>query len=57
MGEDLKIEKEAMDRMIPMVIQDVVDIYKDDPSLLPLSALGVFGVGLQTYEPKKGIVR
>jgi len=57
MGEDLKVEQEAMDRMIPMVIQDIVDIYKDDPNLLPLSALGVFGMGLQTYEPKKGIVR
>jgi hypothetical protein len=41
---------------IPMVIQDFADIAKDDPSLIPLSALGVFGVGLQTYSKtnKKG---
>jgi hypothetical protein len=38
---------------IPMVIQDLADIAKDDPKLIPASALGVFGVGLQTYSPTK----
>ena len=37
---------------IPMVIQDFADIAKDDPGLIPASALGVFGVGLQTYSKK-----
>jgi len=40
-------------RFIPMVMQDMIDIYKDDPSLLPVSLVGLFGVGLQTYEPRK----
>jgi hypothetical protein len=36
-----------------MAAQDTIDIAKDDPDLLPLSLLGIFGVGLQTYMPKK----
>lgn len=44
-------------RFIPMVMQDLMDIAKDDPDIFPLPGLGlfmmgVFGVGLQTYEPK-----
>jgi len=58
MGEELSIPKELYTRLIPMVIQDIIDIAKDDPSLIPLSALGVFGVGLQTYETRrKGVMR
>jgi len=50
-GEEFDVSKEIASRFIPMVIQDVVDIAKDDPELIPLSLLGVFGVGLQTYKP------
>ena len=53
-GEKVDIPKEAAERFIPMIVQDMVELYKEDPSLLPLSALGVFGVGLQTYKPRKG---
>lgn len=48
-GEKLDVPKEVKDRFVPMVIQDTIEIAKDDPSLLPLSTLGVFGMGLQTY--------
>lgn len=51
-GEKFSVGKEAANRFIPMVIQDFVDIYKDDPSLFPLGFLGVFGAGLQTYQPR-----
>jgi len=50
-GGEFKLGSEIANRFIPMVIQDMVDVYKDDPSILPLSALGIFGVGLQTYSP------
>jgi hypothetical protein len=50
MGEPFSLGKEVAQRFIPMVIQDAIDIYKDDPKLLPVSAFGVFGVGLQTYK-------
>lgn len=52
-GEEFDIPKETANRFTPMVIQDVYDIAQDDPSLLPISALGFVGVGLQTYGKKK----
>lgn len=48
-GEKLNIPKEVGDRFIPMVLRDVYDIAQEDPTLLPITALGFFGVGLQTY--------
>lgn len=54
-GEPLDIKNELATRVVPMVVQDAVDLYKEDPNLFPLSALGIFGVGLQTYKrgPRK----
>lgn len=51
-GEKLKISKEVADRFTPMVIQDIAELAKDDPSLLPIEALGMFGMGIQTYKGK-----
>jgi len=53
MGNELNLPKDVAKRMIPMVAQDMYEIYQDDPTLLPLSALGVFGFGLQTYGRKR----
>jgi hypothetical protein len=52
-GEPFSLKSAAAQRFIPMIMQDVIDIAKDDPDLVPLSALGVFGMGLQTYERKQ----
>jgi len=52
-GEPINIPEEVGKRFVPMVIQDVIDLARDDPELLPLSTLGFFGAGLQTYKPKK----
>jgi len=52
-GEKLNIPKEIGLRFTPMVLQDVYDLATESPELVPLSALGVFGVGLQTYGPRK----
>jgi len=52
-GEDLTLKNQIVDRVTPMVIQDMIDLYKEDPKLVPLGALGVFGVGIQTYGNKK----
>jgi hypothetical protein len=55
-GEKISIPKEVGKRFVPMVMEDIYDLAKDDPKLLPLGILGIFGVGLQTYKPqsKKG---
>ncbi|MBW2006320.1 MAG: hypothetical protein JRI72_17305 [Deltaproteobacteria bacterium] len=52
-GEKVSVLKEVAKRFVPMVMQDIYDIAQDDPELLPLATLGVFGVGLQTYGPRK----
>jgi hypothetical protein len=51
-GQPFKLGTEIANRFTPMVIQDLLDIIKDNPDLIPLSALGMMGVGLQTYGPK-----
>lgn len=50
-GNKTTIGGELYQRLVPMVIQDLTDLYKSDPSLLPLGALGIFGAGIQTYAP------
>ena len=49
MGEKFNVPKELADRFTPMVLGDMAEMAKQDPSLLPLSILGVFGMGIQTY--------
>ena len=51
-GEPVKLSTEIQQRLTPMVIQGLYDIAKDNPSLLPLGILGVFGLGIQTFQPK-----
>jgi len=51
-GEDINIPEEIGLRFVPMVIQDMYDLAKESPGLLPISLLGIFGVGIQTYEEK-----
>lgn len=48
-GEKYNLTDELARRFVPMIISDAIDIYKEDPKALPLSALGVFGLGVQTY--------
>ena len=48
-GEELEVSEEVMQRFIPMVIQDLIEIINEEPSLLPFGILGIFGVGIQTY--------
>jgi hypothetical protein len=52
-GEKINIPQEIADRFTPMVIGDVMELAKENPDLLPLEALGIFGVGVQTYKPTK----
>jgi len=50
-GKPISIPKEIASRFIPMAIGDMYSIAKDNPELIPLSVLGVFGGSLQTYKP------
>lgn len=50
-GGDISVPKEVVDRFTPMVLSDLIELAQEDPNLLPLGILGMFGVGLQTYGP------
>ncbi len=56
-GKPFNLPKESIERIVPMMAQDIWDIAQDDPSLIPLSLFGVFGTGVQTYKPKKTLMR
>lgn len=49
-GKPINIAKEVGNRFVPMVLADMLDLYKEDPKLLPIGTAAIFGVGLQTYE-------
>ena len=52
-GEDFKIAPEVLNRMIPIVAQDVQDIIRDEGfEGLPMVLPAPFGVGVQTYGNK-----
>lgn len=52
-GNKVKVTDEIIRRITPMIISDLMDLYNDDPSLMPLGLLGIFGIGVQTYGPKQ----
>jgi len=57
-GEDLTPELVMKNNFIPMYIQDISDAYKDGGLNLAIVAgnAAFFGVGIQTYQPKKKLV-
>lgn len=54
-GKPISVPKEVSERFIPMIIQDAIEVYKNDPSMLPIEIFGIFGMGMQTYEKQKGL--
>jgi hypothetical protein len=52
-GKPIAVSQEVADLFTPMILQDLHDLYQDDPSLLPWATPAVFGVGVQTYGPKR----
>ena len=53
MGEKVKITKEIATRFTPMVLGNFIELAQEDPKLLPLGIAGLFGVGVQSYKPRK----
>ena len=57
-GNPFKLGEDTLERLVPMVMQDIWDVAHDDPSLIPATALtAAFGVGAQTYKEKKKLIR
>jgi hypothetical protein len=51
-GQKINVPKEVALRFVPMIIQDMYDLAQEDPALIPLGILTVFGIGVQTYGDK-----
>lgn len=52
-GRPVNASHEIRTRFTPMVLNDLVEIYKDDPNHLPLGIGSLLGEGVQTYGPTK----
>jgi hypothetical protein len=50
-GQPTTVPSALWERFHPMVTQDLWDLYKQDPRMTPLIAGGIFGQGVQTYNP------
>lgn len=48
-GQPFEVKRALMMRTVPIVMQDLYDLAKEDPNLIPAGLLPVFGVGAQTY--------
>lgn len=52
-GQKTAVKDEIASRFTPMVLQDLMELYKDNPAMVPLGALAAFGIGMQTYNAGK----
>ena len=54
-GNPISVPEEVAEAFIPMVVQDMYELYKEDPDLIPVLALPtVFGAGTQVHEDRPG---
>lgn len=54
-GNPITVQSAAYQRMVPLLMQDIIDAqrqYGSIPASIGLAIPGTFGVGLQTYQPK-----
>jgi len=48
-GKPITVGGELYNKLLPMTVTSLWEIYQDDPTLLPAGIFGAFGLGLQTY--------
>lgn len=48
-GRPFDVSAEVMDLFTPMIMQDVYEIYQEDPSLFPYAVPAFFGLGTQRF--------
>lgn len=55
LGEELRISEEAMDRLVPIYIQDIVDAVKESGvgAAAGVAVPAFFGVGTQAFSPRE----
>lgn len=53
LGRELTVGNEIVTHTTPLILQDFYELLHDDPTLLPLTALGAYGASVQTYQPEE----
>jgi hypothetical protein len=56
-GQPVSFNSLVTQRMIPLALQDITDIIKENPKLFPIGLSAFFGTGVQTYEKQKKDVK
>lgn len=49
-GQPFNVPQELANRVMPIIMQDVIELANEDPTLLPLAIPASFGMGIQSYE-------
>lgn len=48
-GEKFELDTETKELFMPLIIENLKELAKEDPELLPTGILAIFGVGVQSY--------
>ena len=57
-GSKVKLSSEIGERVTPMIMSDLWDIYQENPQMVPAALMsGIFGVGVQSYAPPEAYVK
>lgn len=51
-GQKFDLPTQLKDQLLPMMANDIMELYTEDPSLLPLVIPAAFGMGINTYQPR-----
>lgn len=51
-GQPFDVPKELGNRVLPIIVQDVIELANEDPTLLPLAIPAAFGMGMQSYDSR-----
>ena len=49
-GQPFNVPQEVANRVMPIIIQDIIELANEDPTLLPLAIPASLGMGIQSYE-------
>lgn len=49
-GQPFDVPQELANRVMPIIVQDIIELANEDPKLLPLAIPASLGMGIQSYE-------
>ena len=49
MGQPVELPDAVMNRVLPILVQDIIELAQEDPKMLPILIPGAFGMGVTSY--------